>query len=411
MAERRYDLIVVGAGQAAAQLLQALHRLGWRGSILLLGEEPELPYQRPPLSKEFLQGDYDEKRLGVRPQSFYDRAGVRFLAGIRAATIDRNGHRVVAESGEAFVYDRLVLTTGARVRRLQVPGSDLDGVCYLHTLADARALKSRFERSRRLAVVGGGFIGLEVAAVARERGVEVLVLEAQERLMARALTPSMSDYFASLHRRHGVEVRLDCQLERIDGSQGRVSALVTSGKETLAADLVVAGIGVQPNQELASACGLECDNGIAVDEFGSTSDSDIFAAGDCASHPDRRLGCRVRLESVQNATDQAAALAKALTGESCPYDALPWFWSHQYDVRLQMAGLSLGRDREVLRGDPAKDRFSLFSFRNGRLLAVDSINAPRDHSLARRLLSRGNSLTPEQAADAEFALERALAED
>ncbi|NVK40195.1 MAG: FAD-dependent oxidoreductase [Oceanospirillaceae bacterium] len=411
MAEECYELVVVGAGQAAAQLLQTLHRLGYAGSMLLLGDEPELPYQRPPLSKEFLLGAYDERRLKLRPQSFYEKAGVRVLSGVRVTAIDRARQRVETGSGTAFGYGQLVLATGARVRQLKVPGAGLDGVLYLHSLADARELKARLAKYRRLAVIGGGFIGLEIAAVARTLGVDVLVLEAQERLMARALTPAMSDYFADLHRRHGVEIRLGCQLGFIEGRDDRVTALVTAGGDRLPADLVIAGIGVQPNQELAEACGLACDNGIAVDALGRTSDPHIFAAGDCASHPDPRLGARVRLESVQNATDQAGALAATLCEDPSPYVALPWFWSNQYDVRLQMAGLSMGRDREVLRGYPDKDRFSLFSFREGRLLAVDSVNSPRDHSLARRLLGRGNNLTPEQAADPAFALEDAALEN
>lgn len=405
-----YDLVVVGAGQAAAQLLLGLHRLGYSGSILLLGDEPELPYHRPPLSKDYLLGEFDERRLALRPKSFYDKAGVRFRPNTRVTAIDRKNHLVSAENGSSYGYRKLALLTGARVRPLGLPGSGLDGVCYLHSLADARDLSMRLEQARRLAVIGGGFIGLEIAAVARTRGLEVCVLETQERLMTRALTPLMSDYFAALHRRHGVELKLGCQLDRIEERQGRVAAVVTGAGERFSADLVIAGIGVLPNQELAEECGVECDNGITVDAFGRSSDPDILAAGDCASHPDPRLGIRLRLESVQNATDQASALAQTLIGRPAPYNALPWFWSNQYDVRLQMAGLSVGHDREVVRGEPDQDSFSLFSFRGEKLLAVDSVNRPADHSLARRLLSQGNRLSPEQAADPGFTLKDALRE-
>jgi len=385
-----YDLVVVGAGQAAAQLLLSLHRLGYAGSILLLGDEPELPYQRPPLSKDYLAGEFDERRLSLRPKSFYDKAGVCFEPNTRIIAIERKARRVIAENGNSYAYRKLALLTGARVRPLTVAGAGLDGVCYLRSLADASALKVRLAQARRLVVIGGGFIGLEIAAVARTRGLEVLVLEAQERLMTRALTPRMSDYFAQLHRRHGVELRLGCQVERIEERDGRVAGVVTGDGVRYGADLV---------------------NGIAVDAFGRSSDPDIFAAGDCASHPDPRLGIRLRLESVQNATDQASVLAQTLIGRPAPYNALPWFWSNQYDMRLQMAGLSVGHDREVLRGDPAQDSFSMFSFRGGKLLSVDSVNRPADHSLARRLLSQGNRLTPEQADDPDFALKDALRED
>lgn len=400
-------VVIVGGGQAGFQVAASLRADGYAGPIRIVSEERHPPYQRPPLSKGLLLGKMGKDRLLFRQPAFYEAQGIELALGERVEAIDRAARTVRTASGRSFPYEALVLATGTRVRALPVPGADLDGVVYLRTIEDSEDLARRIEAAGRVVVIGGGFIGLEVAAAARMLGRPVTVLEAADRPMGRVVAPVISRFFTDLHRGHGVELVVNARIARIEGEGGRARAVVMGDGARHPADLVVVGIGVLPNVGLAEAAGLACADGVVVDEHGRTTDPAIFAAGECTSHPSRFAGGRVRLESVQNAVDQAKAVAAAILGRPYPYDEVPWFWSDQYDIKLQMVGISRGHDREALRGDPASGKFSVFYFKGRRLIAIDSINRPSDHMVGRKLLAAGTALTPEQAADEGFDLKAA----
>ncbi|MGD9507863.1 MAG: NAD(P)/FAD-dependent oxidoreductase [Geminicoccaceae bacterium] len=401
-------VVIVGAGQAGFQVAASLRGGGFTGPIRLVGAEPHPPYQRPPLSKGLLLGKMEPARLLFRQPTFYTAQAIDLDLSRPVAAIDRAGRRVIDDAGAAIPYETLVLATGTRVRPLPAPGADLDGVLYLRTLDHSGELARRAEAARRVVVIGGGFIGLEVAAALRMLGKEVTVLEAAERLMGRVVAPIISSFYADLHRERGVGLVLGARIAALAGTDGRVSAVAMADGTRHEADLVVIGIGVLPNVELAEAAGLACANGIVVDAHGRTSDPAIYAAGECTSHPNRFAGGHARLESVQNAVDQAKAVATSILGRPSAYDEVPWFWSDQYEVKLQMVGLSSGHDRQVVRGDPASGRFSVLYFRDGRLLAIDSVNRAADHMAGRKLLGAGTALTPEQAADESYDLKAAV---
>ncbi len=408
-------VLIVGAGQGGFQLAASLREAGYAGPVRLLGDEPGLPYQRPPLSKAFLKGEADAAQLELRPAAFYADHSIEMLHG-RAVAIERAERRVRLADGTALDYEHLVLATGARNRPLPVKGADLDGVFYLRTLADAQALKARLAAARQVVVVGAGFIGLEFAAVARALGHEVTVVEATLHPMGRAVSPIMSAFFAEAHRAMGTRLVLSAGVVALHGRDGQVTgveaadgALHPGGGTVYPADLVVVGIGVVPNAELAAEAGLEVRNGIVVDETLATADPAISALGDAVSYPSVHAGLTVRLESVQNAADQARCLAHRLTGNALPYAAVPWFWSDQADLKLQIVGLAAPTDSAVLRGDPASRRFSVFRFHERRLTAIESVNRPADHMLGRRLLAGRPGLTPEEAADESFELKSLLA--
>lgn len=401
-------LVVVGGSYAAVQIAASARERGFDGPIRLVGEENAPPYQRPPLSKGFLTGKTSAAMLPLRAEAFYRDAAIDLVLGTRALSVDRAARVVTTADGRRLRYDRLALALGARARPLPVPGAGLDGVLPLRSLADAERLRDRAAEADEVVVIGGGFIGLEVASALAGPGRSVTVVEAQDRLLARALPPALSDFLAGVHRARGVRLEMRTGVRGIEGTAGHVRSVTLDDGRTLGADLVVVGIGAIPNTEIAQACGLPCDDGIIVDRFAGTADPAIVAAGDCTRHPNAHAGRPMRLESVQNALDQARAAAGAVAGVPVPYDAVPWFWSDQYDVKLQMAGLSGGADRSVLRGSPDRGRFSLFHFRSRRLIAVDSVNRPADHMAARRLLAAGAPVTPDQAADESVDL-RALA--
>ncbi|SEQ05249.1 NAD(P)/FAD-dependent oxidoreductase [Streptomyces radiopugnans] len=404
------SVVIVGAGQAGADTAAALRGRGFSGRITLVGEEEALPYRRPPLSKGYLGGTVDAGDLELLPASSYADQGIDLVLGDRAARIDPEERSVVLDSGTRLSYDRLVLATGARPRRLPVPGADLDGVMTLRGLADAAALREALRGTLRegghLLVVGGGFVGLELAATARGMGLEATVVEVGPRLMARALSPGMSEHLRAEHLRQGVRVLLRREVAALRGdASGHVRVAELDGGERVQADLVVFGVGVRPGAELAAAAGLEVGDGILVDRWLRTSDPAIHAIGDCARFPSARYGRQLRLESVQNASDQARCAAAAICGDPAPYEAVPWFWTEQYATRLQIAGITDGHDRAVTVGDPSGGRFSVLCFRGERLLGAESAGRPADHMIVRRLLAAGGAgLSPGEAARPGFDL-------
>ena len=401
-------VVIVGAGHAGFQLAASLRQGGFDGAVVLLGDEPALPYQRPPLSKDYLDGKIGLDLLLMRPEAFYRDHRIDYLPGTRAVEIDRVGRQLRLASGETLGYDHLVLATGARNRIPPLPGVELDGVCYLRNLAETDELRQRLAAAEHIAVIGAGFIGLEFAAVARSKGKPVRILELTDRVMGRVVCPVTSEFFAAAHRQNGVEFSFGAQAVRIAGEGGRVDHLELASGERLDADLVLVSIGVVPNGELAAAAGLAVPNGIVVDAQLLTADPAISAIGDCCAYPSVHAdGNMTRLEAVQNAADHARCVADRILGKAHPYTALPWFWSEQGPLRLQIAGLTAGHDHTVLRGSVESGEFSVFCYRDGTLLGIESVNRPADHAHGRRLLAGGRQVTPEQAADDSFDLRAA----
>jgi len=404
-------IVVVGAGQAGCQAAASLRERRYGGRLVLVGAESHLPYQRPPLSKGHVTGQVQRDTLWLHPASFYQHQDIELYLAETVDEIDRDGRRVRLGSGETLPYDHLVLALGARNRPLTVAGAELDGVVALRTLDEADSLRERLAAATNVVIVGGGFIGMEIAATAAKLGRAATVIEVADRLMGRVLSTQTSKFLLGAHRSRGLNIGLGTSVSRIEGRDGVVSAVHTSDGRQLPADLVIVGIGAVPNVELAAAAGLKVDNGIVVDEYLRTEDPDISAVGDCVSCPSRFAGgLPVRLESVQNATGQPRSLAVRLAGgEPAPYDAVPWFWSDQADLKLQIAGLIAGHGSTALRGSLEGERFSVFCFdEGGALIGVESVNSPSDHMVARRLIQSGVPVTREQILDPELDL-RALA--
>lgn len=395
-------VIIVGGGQAGFQAAASLRDEKFTGRILLIGDEPHLPYQRPPLSKAALESGAQATGLSLRPLKFFDDKMIEVRPNEPVSAIDRSSRLVKLRSGETLRYDHLVLATGTRNRLLSVPGADLDGVCYLRTAADAEALRAKLEQAKHLVVIGAGFIGLEVAAVARKRGIATTVLDIASRPMARAVSSLMSDYFHSLHAKEGAAIHMNAGVSAIEGVDGRVTGVKLDTGERLAADLILVGIGVAPNVELAAAAGLPVENGTVVDEFLTTSDPNISAIGDCAVFPFGADRILTRLESVQNATDHGRVLAAKLVGRQTRYASVPWFWSDQGDVKLQIVGLTAGHDEVLVSGEIDGGCFSVFCFRRKNLVGIESVNRPADHMAGRRLLKHDIRLSPEQVIAAQF---------
>ena len=400
--------LIVGASQAGLQLAVSLRQSGDTAPITLVGAEGRPPYQRPPLSKEFLTGGADLDTLALRTPAFYADSGISLVCGERITGLALRGHGpdgVAGTSlGRELPFDRLALTVGARPRRLTLPGAGLDGICYLRDHGDATELRRRLAAAAHVVVVGGGFVGLETAAAARAVGpASVTVVEAADRLMARAVAPVVSEFYHRAHLGRGTAIRLAAAVSGFEGAHGRVTGVLLADGSRLAADLVLVGVGVVPRTELAEQLGLECDGGIVVDTHARTSTPSVVAAGDCTVRPDPTTGRgRVRLESVQNAVAQAQVAAATLLGlepEPAAAGAVPWFWSHQGDLKLQMAGLSTGHDGYVVRGEPGEESFSVLYYRDGRLLAVDAVNRPADYMAVRKALSLGASIDPDLARD------------
>jgi 3-phenylpropionate/trans-cinnamate dioxygenase ferredoxin reductase subunit len=396
-------IVVVGAGQAGASLVTKLRALGHAGPLTLVGAEPAPPYQRPPLSKAYLKGELARERLYLRPEALYAAEGIELVTGTAVAAIERGGAEGMLADGRRLPWDLLALTTGAIPRRLpRERGGDLAGILYMRTLADADALAAVAAPGRRALIVGGGYIGLEAAAVLAEKGLAVTLIEVAPRILARVAAPATADFFRALHVAHGVTIREGVAPVRVIDDGGRAAGVEFAGGARVPADLVLVGIGIEPDTVLAEAAGLAIENGVRVDELGRTSDPRIFAAGDCASFPYR--GSRVRLESVPNAIDQGEAVAAAMLGDPAPYVARPWFWSDQYDVKLQIAGLGAGWDRTVTRPGARPGTQSVWYFREGELLAVDAMNDPRAYMTGKRWIEGGVSPDPDRVADSSLEL-------
>jgi 3-phenylpropionate/trans-cinnamate dioxygenase ferredoxin reductase subunit len=377
-------VVIAGAGHAAGQVIATLKQKKFAGRIVLIGEEPHLPYQRPPLSKKFLAGELLAERLHFKPASFYADSNIEVRLETRVTEIDRDAHQLQTSDGDKIAYDKLVLAVGSRVREVAVPGCGLPGVHYLRSIADVASIREDLSKGKQLVVVGAGYIGLEVAAVCRQLGLDVTVIEMEDRVMSRVVSPHVSDFYQLEHTNHGVRLLLSTSLAAFDGKR-RVKSVL-------------------PNTELAEAAGLDIDNGIAVDDRCQTSDPDILAVGDCTSHPNDIYDRRIRLESVHNAVEQAKTAACNICGIETHYSQVPWFWSDQYDLKLQIAGLSEGYDQVVLRGEPAGKSFACLYLKNGLLIAVDAINAARDFMQSKALIANHTICDPERLADVDIAL-------
>ena len=396
-------LVIVGGGQAAAQAVQSLRQQNFPGAITLLGDEPYPPYQRPPLSKKYFAGELPRERLLLRPAAFYAEKGVALELGARVEEIEPAARRVRLRDGRTIAYDRLLLATGSRARVCPVPGADLPGVHYLRTIADVDAIIATLAPGARVLLVGAGYIGLEVAASARQRGFDVTVLEAADRVMSRTVSTEVSAFYEASHRAAGVAIHCGAGVKAFRGPS-RVTAVETTDGRSFACDIAIVGIGIEPNIELAANAGLQCSNGIVVDELARTADPHIVAAGDCTNHPHPLLERRVRLESVPNAIHQAKVAAGTLLGLPTPYSEVPWFWSDQYDLKLQIAGLSTGYDEVVVRGDPAARSFAASNRKAGHLLAANAVNSPREFIAGKRLVANRARIAPDVLRDAKVDL-------
>jgi 3-phenylpropionate/trans-cinnamate dioxygenase ferredoxin reductase subunit len=400
--------IIIGASHAAAQLISSLRQEGWEGKISLIGDEPYLPYHRPPLSKAFFVGEKTEDELLIRAAGFYDKYKVDLLLGSRVTKIDRDAKKITLENGAEISYTKLALTTGARVRKIPFTGCELPGVFYMRDLNDVKQTHEFTGRGKSAVIIGGGYIGLETAASLRKIGMSVTVIEAMSRVLQRVTAPEVSAFYTRIHTEEGVDIRTEAGVDAIVGDK-HVEGVRLADGNTVHADLVIIGVGVIPNIELAEAAGLTIDNGIAVDEFATTNDADIVAAGDCTNHYNPIYQRKLRLESVQNATDQAKIAAKSICGKPEAYSALPWFWSDQYDLKLQIAGLSQGFDEVIIRGDSEKGRsFAAFYFCEGRFIAVDAINRPKEFMMSKRALTAGQNVDPLTLVDESIEVKDAF---
>jgi 3-phenylpropionate/trans-cinnamate dioxygenase ferredoxin reductase component len=400
------QIVIAGGGQAAVQAVDTLRRRGFAGKLTVVGDEPWHPYQRPPLSKKYLAGSLERERLLIRPAQYFADHDITACLGRRITEVARRERHVRLDDGGVLPYDALLLATGSRPRQLPVPGSELAGVYTLRTVADADRIRAACAPGARLVVIGGGYIGLEVAATLRGLGMEVTVLEMAERVMSRVTCRQVSAFYEAEHTRHGVRIRCNEQVRALrgDAASGRVRAVLTEGGDEYPAEVVIVGVGVAPADELARAAGLECENGVVTDAHCRTSDEAIYAAGDCASHLNRLYGRHLRLESVDNAFEQGTTVAINLLGTPTPHDKLPWFWSDQFDLKLIIVGVAHGYDTTVVRGSPASRSFSVCYLRGGELIAIDSINTPKDQMAARKLIAAHARPNVDKLADAGVAL-------
>jgi 3-phenylpropionate/trans-cinnamate dioxygenase ferredoxin reductase subunit len=401
----KYDVLIVGAGHGGAQAAIALRQRKFEGTIAMIGEEPEIPYERPPLSKDYFSGEKTFERILIRPAAFWDERHVAMLTGRRVAKIDPAARTVTTDDGETIGYGELVWATGGHARRLTCAGHDLIGVHSVRTRADVDRMMGELATTSRVAVIGGGYIGLEAAAVLAKFGKQVIVLEAQDRVLARVAGEPLSRFYEAEHRAHGVDVRLGVTVECIEEKDGRAAGVRLGGGELVEAEMVIVGIGIVPAVEPLMAAGARGGNGVAIDEHGRTSLPHVFAIGDCAMHANAYAeGLPIRLESVQNANDLATTVARAITGDEEPYNSVPWFWSNQYDLRLQTVGLSSGHDSTVTRGDIASRSFSIIYLKQGHVVALDCVNAVKDYVQGKALVVGRVAADPAALADPEIPL-------
>lgn len=399
--------VIAGAGHAAGQVVATLKQLKYAGQIVLVGDEDYLPYQRPPLSKKFLAGAMPAERLHFKPASFYDEPNIEIRLRTRITTIDRDNKSVHTEGGERISYDKLVLALGSRARRLRIDGADLAGVHYLRSIADVDDIRSELNHYRRTVIIGAGYIGLEVAAVMQQQGLDVTVVELADRVMSRVVSPEISDFYQIEHTNQGVKLRLSTGVSAFRGDK-RIASVETTNGEQIPADFVVVGIGIVANTELAASAGLTVDNGIVVNDQCETGDPAVYAVGDCTAHPNAIYNRQLRLESVHNALEQAKTAAANICGKETHYSQVPWFWSDQYDLKLQIAGLSEGYDEIVIRGNPADRSFACLYLKNGQLIATDAVNAPREFVQSKGLIASHAKIDPARLADADIPLQDAV---
>lgn len=389
-------VIIVGGGHAAGQVSASLRQEGFDGPITIIGDEPHPPYQRPPLSKAYLAGEQGVEKVYLRPESFYESKDISLIKSVRVDAIDVATHAVTCSDGATRSWDHLVLATGTRPRKLSIDGSNLDGIHYLRSIEDVDNIRAEFTNNSKLVIVGGGYIGLEVAAVAIDAGAQVQVLEMESRILQRVTTEQMSAFYHKLHTSRGVDIQVSTGVTGFAGNDGRVTQVIC-GERSLDADLVIVGIGVIPNTELASSAGIECDNGIVVNDHCLTSAANVYAIGDCSNHPNPLLDRRLRLESVPNAMEQARVTAANICGKEKVYSSMPWFWSDQYDLKLQMLGFSADGNQAVLRGNMEDNQFAIFYLKDGAIVAVDAVNSPREFMAAKQLV--GKAIDPATLAD------------
>jgi 3-phenylpropionate/trans-cinnamate dioxygenase ferredoxin reductase subunit len=398
-------IVIIGAGHAAGQAAASLRQAKFEGPITIIGDEAHVPYQRPPLSKQYLAGTQPVDKVYLRAEKFYADKDIQLMLDTRATQIDPSTKTINLDNGETIAYEKLLISTGSRPRKLSIEGSDLSGIHYLRTMDDVDGIRADVKPGANLVIVGGGYIGLEVAAVGIELGMNVHVLEMEERILQRVTTPKMSAYYHKLHSDRGVHIHTQTGVTGFSGN-GRVEK-VLCGDESFAADIVIVGIGIIPNIEIAEEAGIHCDNGIVVDDHCCTSDPDIYAAGDCTNHPNPLLNKRLRLESVPNAMDQARVSTANMLGDDKVYAAIPWFWSDQYELKLQMVGFSADGDSQVLRGDMEKHQFAIFYLKDGKVVAADAVNSPKEFMLCKQMI--GKPADPAKLADPETDLKSLLA--
>lgn len=400
-------IVIVGGGQAGAQAVDTLRREGFAGRLMLVCDEPHLPYQRPPLSKKYLSGELAVDRLPFRHRPFYDEHRIELKLGAQAMAVDPRARQIELADGEALAYDRLLLCLGASARRLTCPGAELLGVHYLRSLADVAAIRAAITADTRMVIIGGGYIGLETAATCRHMGCEVTVLELADRVMNRVVAPVVSQFFEQEHRAKGIKIMCNTRVTRLEGTDSVQRVICADGSE-IRADVVIVGVGAVANSALASEAGLACDDGIIVDEYCRTQDEAIFAAGDCTNHPSLRFARRVRVESVDNAFEQGKTAALNLLDRNVTHDRVPWFWSDQFDSKLLIAGLSQDYDQQILRGDPASRSFSLCYLKGRELIAVEAINHSKDYMAARKLIAERTHMNLAKLSDPDLPLKEAV---
>lgn len=403
------EILIIGCGHGGIQAASSLRQNGFDGRLLLISSDASLPYQKPPLSKAFLSRDMTDEQLLIRPKSFYQNQQIELLIGATVKNIDSQAKTIQLDDGTGMNWDELILATGSVPRRLSIPGAELDGVFYLRTLQDSEQIRNALDQAHKIAIIGGGYIGLEVAASARKANKKVTLLEAENRILKRVTSEFMSDFYQSVHQSHQVDIRTQTAIVDLQGKNGRVKQVRTDDGEVFPADIVIVGIGVMPAIQLAEAAGIDCDNGILVDNTCRTSVEHVWAIGDCTNHPNPIFKRRLRIESVPNAMEQARVVAANLTGQKKLHHAVPWFWSDQYHLKLQMAGFSSGADTEVLRGDKESEKFARFYWKDGALSGVDSVNCPQEFMFCRKLIEQAIKVEPAQLADPDIELKSLLA--